>query len=147
MRTIYEDAGVSGARTRRPALDKAMRALQAGDTLVVWRLDRLGRSIQHLVSIIHEFGEKRIGFQSLSESIGTTTPSGELYFHLMSAMAQFERAAYCRAMQGRYGSGAQARHAHRSSRGRIFLAPATLHECEKISDRNYGPSREALEPE
>jgi len=88
---IFQDAGISGARTKRPGLDRAMRTLSEGDTLVVWRLDRLGRSMQHLVSIIHEFGEKCIGFQSLSESIDTTTASGELYFHLMSALAQFER--------------------------------------------------------
>ncbi len=82
---------LSGATTKRPGLDQALAALQTGDVLTVWRLDRLGRTMRHLVNMVHEFGERGIGFQSLTEAMDTTTAGGELLFHVMGALAQFER--------------------------------------------------------
>jgi DNA invertase Pin-like site-specific DNA recombinase len=82
----------SGARTARPGLEACVHALEPGDTLVVWRLDRLGRSMTHLVTLIQELLQRHVGFRSLSDgAIDTTTASGELVFHIFSALAQFER--------------------------------------------------------
>jgi DNA invertase Pin-like site-specific DNA recombinase len=75
----------------RPGLDEALAALQPGDVLTVWRLDRLGRTMRHLVNMVHEFGERGIGFQSITEAMDTTTAGGELLFHIAGALAQFER--------------------------------------------------------
>lgn len=83
---------ISGAHTKRPGLEKCTTALEAGDTLLVWRLDRLGRSMPHLIALIEDFGKKGIGFRSLCDgAIDTTTASGELIFNIFSSLAQFER--------------------------------------------------------
>ena len=88
---VFEDKA-SGARSKRPGLDACIAALQPGDTLVVWRLDRLGRSMPHLVGLVEELLGKGIGFRSLLDgAIDTTTASGELMFHIFSSLAQFER--------------------------------------------------------
>ena len=88
---IFEDKA-SGARAKRPGLDACVGALESGDTLVVWRLDRLGRSMPHLVGLVEELLGKGIGFRSLQDgAIDTTTASGELMFHIFSSLAQFER--------------------------------------------------------
>jgi len=82
---------VSGAVDRRPELDRALEQLRAGDTLVVWRLDRLGRSLRHLTDTVTGLDAQGVGFRSLRESIDTTTSGGRLVFHLFGALAQFER--------------------------------------------------------
>lgn len=87
---VYEDYA-TGASKHRPGLDSALATLKAGDTLVVWKLDRLGRSLPHLISLVQSLGERDIGFQSLSENIDTTTVGGRLVFHIMGALAEFER--------------------------------------------------------
>ena len=89
---VFADQGVSGAIARRPGLDRALKALQKGDTLVVWKLDRLGRSLSHLVHTIAELGERGIGFQSLHDPIDTTNAGGRLVLHVAAAFAEFERA-------------------------------------------------------
>lgn len=88
---IFEDQGISGAKFTRPGLASALRSLRAGDTLVVWRLDRLGRSIQDLIRIIERLAKRKVEFLSLTEHIDTTSASGRLVFHVMAAMAEFER--------------------------------------------------------
>ena len=88
---VFEDAGVSGVKTKRPGLDEALSFLRDGDTLVVWRLDRLGRSMKHLLETIALLEERGVGFRSLTENIDTTTPSGRLVFHIFGALGQFER--------------------------------------------------------
>jgi Enterobacteriaceae phage serine recombinase len=88
---VFEDRNVSGAITKRPQLDRCMKRLQSGDVLVVWKLDRLGRSLGHLIELVAGLEERRVGFQSITEAIDTTTPHGTLLFHLMGALAQFER--------------------------------------------------------
>jgi DNA invertase Pin-like site-specific DNA recombinase len=87
---VFQDQ-VSGATVKRPGLDAALAAMQPGDMLTVWRLDRLGRSMPHLVSTVADFAERGIGFQSITEAMDTTTAGGELLFHVMGALAQFER--------------------------------------------------------
>jgi len=88
---IFQDEGISGAVTDRLALNDALTALTPGDVLVTWKLDRLGRSLAHLISITARLEAEGIGFRSLSEAIDTTTASGRLLFHVMGAMAEFER--------------------------------------------------------
>jgi DNA invertase Pin-like site-specific DNA recombinase len=87
---IYTDQ-VSGTKAKRPGLEQALSHLRAGDTLVVWRLDRLGRSLRHLIDTVTNLQEKGIGFKSLTESIDTTTSGGKLVFHIFGALAEFER--------------------------------------------------------
>ena len=88
---IFRDI-TSGVRTTRPGLEACRQALGPGDTLVVWRLDRLGRSMTHLVTVIEELLSRQVGFRALCDgAIDTTTASGELIFHIFSALAQFER--------------------------------------------------------
>ncbi|TCG09273.1 DNA resolvase [Paraburkholderia steynii] len=88
---IFTDQGVSGARFSRPGLEQAMAALSKGDTLVVWRLDRLGRSLTKLVELVDALGARGVQFVSLTECIDTTSPGGTFLFHIMAALAQFER--------------------------------------------------------
>lgn len=88
---IFTDT-VSGATTDRDGLSSALSHLRPGDTVVVWRLDRLGRSLRHLIDTVTALEARAIGFKSLTESIDTTTTSGKLVFHIFSALAEFERA-------------------------------------------------------
>jgi len=87
---IFKES-ISGSKTERPELNAAIEYLRKGDVLVVWRLDRLGRSLKHLIEIITELESKGIGFKSLQESIDTTTSTGKLFFHMIGSFAEFER--------------------------------------------------------
>jgi DNA invertase Pin-like site-specific DNA recombinase len=87
---VFDDQA-SGARTDRPGLAEALAYLRSGDTLVVWKLDRLGRSMSHLIEKIGELAARGIGFRSLTENIDTTTPGGMLVFNIFGSLAQFER--------------------------------------------------------
>src|SRR3954470_22651347 len=87
---IYTDT-LSGSVTDRPGLTNALSHLRTGDTLVVWRLDRLGRSLSHLIETIRQLQERGVGFRSLQEQIDTTTSGGKLIFHVFGALAEFER--------------------------------------------------------
>jgi len=82
---------ISGASIKRPKLEKLLCSLNAGDVLTVWRLDRVGRSLPHLLDVVGDLKTRGVGFQSLNETINTTTANGELIFHLFASMAQFER--------------------------------------------------------
>ncbi len=88
---IFRDHGVSGAKGSRPGLDKMLATLRRGDSVVVFKLDRLGRSVQHLADLLVRFQREGVHFVSLSEGINTTTPGGKLVFHIFSAMAEFNR--------------------------------------------------------
>lgn len=90
-RHLFEDHA-SGVKDNRPGLTQVMEFVNAGDVLVVWKLDRLGRSLAHLLSIVTTLRDKQVAFRSLTEGMDTTTPSGELLFHVFGALAQYERA-------------------------------------------------------
>ena len=87
---IFTDTA-SGARAERKGLEEALNYVREGDTLVVWRLDRLGRSLKDLIERLTELHQKNIGFKSVTESIDTTTSGGKLIFHIFGALAEFER--------------------------------------------------------
>jgi len=87
---IFTDTA-SGAKSQRPGLADALQCCRPGDTLVVWKLDRLGRSLPHLVETVRGFVARDIGFKSLQESIDTTTSGGKLVFHIFASLAEFER--------------------------------------------------------
>src|SRR5437588_7311427 len=87
---IFTDT-MSGSRSDRPGLEQALDYLRAGDVLVVWRLDRLGRSLKYLIEVMTKLDERGIGFRSLTEQIDTTTSGGKLIFHVFGALAEFER--------------------------------------------------------
>lgn len=88
---LYTDK-VSGAKAVRPGLDKCLQSLKPGDTLLVWRLDRLGRSIRHLIDLVEVLRKQGVGFKSICDgAIDTTTASGELIFNVFASLAQFER--------------------------------------------------------
>ncbi len=82
---------ITGTKAERKGLNEALAYLRPGDTLVVWKLDRAGRSLKHLMELLKGLNERDISFMSLTEQIDTTTPSGKLIFHLMGALAEFER--------------------------------------------------------
>lgn len=116
---------ISGVKKSRPQLDACLESLQAGDVLVVYRLDRLGRSMSNLVGIIENLREHKIGFKSLCDgAIDTTTASGELVFNIFSSMAQFER----RLIQERTDAGLKAARA----RGRRGGRPKILADEKKV---------------
>lgn len=123
VETIYEDQA-SGKSAERPELQHCLKALRAGDTLTVWRLDRLGRNLQDLIRIVTELEGKGVTFKSLKESIDTRGPAGKLVFHLFAALAQFEREL----LGERTMAGLDAARA----RGRKGGRPASLSPAQKI---------------
>jgi len=109
----------SGARAERPGLDACLKTLTSGDTLLVWRLDRLGRSMPHLVVLVADLLKKKIAFKSICDGdIDTTTASGELIFNVFSSLAQFEK----RLIQERTRAGLKAARARGRKGGRIPIA-------------------------
>ncbi len=120
---IFEDR-LSGAVAQRPGLVEALSHLRAGDTLVVWRLDRLGRSLRHLIEVVRDLEERGIGLRSLHEAIDTTTSTGRLVFQIFGALAEFER----NLIRERTQAGLQSARA----RGRVGGRPRRLDE-EKLA--------------
>lgn len=121
----------SGALDRRPQLDAVLEQLRPGDTLVVWRLDRLGRSLRHLIDVVTALDERGVGFRSLRESIDTTTAGGRLVFHLFGALAQFEREIIRdRTMAGLTAARARGRVGGRPSK----LSPEQRRQARKMYD-------------
>lgn len=116
---------VSGVKSERPGLAECLKALEPGDSLLVWRLDRLGRSMRHLVMVIEDLRQKGVGFKSICDGvIDTTTASGELIFNIFSSMAQFER----RLIQERTNAGLKSARA----RGRLGGRPRIDKDSPKI---------------
>ncbi len=121
---LYEEIA-SGSKADRVVLKEGIAYARAGDVLVVWRLDRLGRSLQHLLTTITELAARGIGFKSLTEQIDTTTPGGKLVFHLFGALAEFERDL----IRERTNAGLAAARA----RGRLGGRPKKLADPKKLA--------------
>lgn len=147
---IFEDRA-SGAKADRPGLKRALERLRAGDTLIVWRLDRLGRSLKDLIVRAEELRERGVCLRSLQESIDTSSSGGELIFHMFGALAQFERAL----VRERTQAGLQAARARGRKGGRrkaldvkqrvhaVALYRARRHTVKEICDL-VGVSRQTL---
>ncbi len=121
---IFTDT-ISGTTTERKGLEQALAYIRPGDTLVVWRLDRLGRSLKHLIETITTLHARQIGFKSITENIDTTTSGGKLIFHIFGALAEFERDI----IKERTQAGLQAARA----RGRTGGRPKKLTTNQKIA--------------
>src|SRR5664280_3072340 len=116
----------SGSLSHPPQLDKMLEQLRDGDVVVVWRLDRLGRSLKNLIALVEELAEKGVGFRSLTENIDTTTNGGKLVFHIFGALAEFERTL----IRERTMAGLAAARA----RGRVGGRPPTMtHDKIKVA--------------
>lgn len=127
---IFMDVA-SGVKADRSGLDNAFQQLRPGDTLVVWKLDRLGRSLQHLIQTIKALQENKIGFQSLQENIDTVTSGGKLIFHIFSALAEFERDV----IRERTNAGLTAARARGRMGGRpALLTPKQAKRLKKLYD-------------
>ena len=113
---IYSDQQ-SGAAAERPGLTTLFEILRPGDTLIVWRLDRLGRSLKHLIQLVEQLDKRGVGLKSLQENIDTTTAGGRLVFHLFGALAEFERSL----IRGRTQAGVNAARARGRQGGRPKL--------------------------
>ncbi len=88
---VFKDEGLSGATTKRPALARCLKALQAGDTLIVWKLDRLGWSVRDLIPMLDDFKDRGVKFRSLTEAIDTETPTGRAMWQMIGVLAELER--------------------------------------------------------
>jgi DNA invertase Pin-like site-specific DNA recombinase len=132
---------MSGANAERPGLQDAMNHLRAGDTLVVWRLDRLGRTLKHLIATITDLSGNGIGFKSLQENMDTTTSGGKLIFHIFGALAEFEREV----IKERTNAGLQAARARGRLGGRPKLQaldPKKIALARKLYDDGSMPVKE-----
>lgn len=147
---VYEEAA-SGKNTTRPEFEQCCKALQAGDTLVVWRLDRLGRSLSDLVQVVSDLEQRGIGFESMTEKIETGTAAGKLVFHVFAALAEFERGL----IRERTHAGLAAARARGRAGGRkpklddqqVKEIKALLHDPDiQVADvaRRYGVSRTTI---
>jgi DNA invertase Pin-like site-specific DNA recombinase len=148
-RHLFEDKA-SGARDDRPGLKTCLDYLKAGDTLVVWKLDRLGRSLPHLLDIVAGLREGGVAFRSLTEGMDTNTPHGELLFHIFGALAQYERALTRERVQA--GLAAARRRGRRGGRP-TAIAPEKLEAVISALDggaskavvcRSFGIARSTL---
>jgi DNA invertase Pin-like site-specific DNA recombinase len=90
-KTVFKDQGISGATTKRPALTRCLKTLQEGDTLIVWKLDRLGRSLRDLIAMLDDLRARGIKFRSLTEAIDTETPTGRAMWQMIGVLAELER--------------------------------------------------------
>src|SRR5579864_3696146 len=140
---IFTDT-MSGATSERPGLQDAMTHLRAGDTLVVWRLDRLGRTLKHLIATITDLSDHGIGFKSLQENMDTTTSGGKLIFHIFGALAEFEREV----IRERTNAGLQAARARGRFGGRPTIQsidPKKVALARKLFDDKSMPVKEICE--
>lgn len=128
---IFEDKASGSAKVDGPEWGNALKKLRAGDTLVDWRLGRLGRSLKHLIETIEELGNEGIGFSSLQGNLDTTTSGGKLLFHIFGALVEFERQLICeRTMAGLAAA---------LARGRKGGRP------RKLTDKQFALARQLLE--
>jgi DNA invertase Pin-like site-specific DNA recombinase len=129
---VEQDHGISGGTMSHPGLDAALEALQPGDTLSVWRLDRLGRSLPQLTETVAALKARGVQFRSLTENIDTSTASGELIFHIFASLAQFER----RLMKQRANAGLAAAKQRGQHLGRkASLSPGQVTHAKELQEQ------------
>ena len=133
VRTFTDTA--SGKSDRRPRLDQLLEVVLAGDVIVVWRLDRLGRSLRHLITTLNDLDEQSVGFRSLTEGFDTTTAGGRLLFNIMGSLAEFERDLIVeRTQAGLAAARARGRHGGR----RTVMTPEKVKMAREMYDaREY----------
>ena len=133
--TEYVDRGVSGAKDKRPALDRLVRdAKRRGfDVVVCWRLDRLGRNLKHLITLLDDLQALGVAFVSLAEGIDATTPAGKLQMHILGAISEFERARI--AERVRAGLARVKRQGQRLGRPRVEVSTDALASVQGLSTR------------
>jgi DNA invertase Pin-like site-specific DNA recombinase len=140
--TFTDNISTRKDSSEREGLEKAMNLLREGDTLVVWRLDRLGRTLRELIELINDFGARGISFKSLTENIDTTTPNGKLVFHIFGALAEFERDL----IKQRTNAGLAAARARGRKGGRPkVLEPKKVERLQKMYDSKQYQVGELLE--
>lgn len=137
---VFTDEGVSAGALRRPALDRMLKTLRRNDVLVVWKLDRLGRSMSHLIRLVQRLGTRGIGFRSLTEGIDTTAPAGNSFFHLVDALAEFERGLITE--RTRAGSVAARRRGIKAGR-KPKLTPEKVADAQRLIDQGESPGEVA----
>jgi len=133
---IYQDIA-SGAKSARPELDKLLGHVRPGDTVVIWKLDRLGRSLKHLVELVGELAGRKVGLQSLNDPIDTTHAQGRLVFNLFASLAEFEREL----IRERTQAGLSAARARGRVGGRPKGLPATAEATAMAAETLYREGR------
>ncbi len=137
---IFADRGVSGSVTQRRGLDRALASLKPGDTLVVWKVDRLGRSLAHLVQTITDLGARGVNFRSLSDPIDTKSAGGRLVLHMMAALAEFERSL--NSERTKAGLAAAKRRGKKLGR-RAKLTPKQIARARRMVEAGQSPQKVA----
>lgn len=135
VKRVFADTA-SGVRAARPELERALDQLREGDTLVVWRLDRLGRSLKELLALVEQLSASGVALESLTEKIDTGTASGELVFHIFGSIAQFER----RLMVERTRAGLQAARARGRHGGRPGVNAETAQAIKALAKTDRSPT-------
>ena len=138
---IFTDRGVSGATNQRPGLARALAFLKPGYTLIVWKLDRLGRSLAHLVQIVADIGKRGVNFRSLSDPIDTQSAGGRLVLHIMAALAEFERSL--NSERTRAGLAAAKRRGRKLGR-RPSLTPKQITRARRLIEAGQSPQKVAI---
>lgn len=130
------DDKLSGTRRDRPGLERALELLRAGDTLMVWKLDRLGRSVKDLVELVGELEKRGVHFRSLTDAIDTSTPAGRFFFHVMASLAQMERELL---IERTHAGLAAAKTAGRVGGRKPKMTPSKLQAAQQLLDAGVPP--------
>jgi DNA invertase Pin-like site-specific DNA recombinase len=140
-KTVFKDDGLSGATTKRPALVRCLKRLEHGDTLIVWKLDRLGRSLRDLITMLDDLKHRGIRFRSLTEAIDTETPTGRAMWQMIGVLAELERSL----ISERTRAGAAAAKARGVKFGRKpKLTPQQIEHSRKLLAKKKPPSRDEV---
>jgi DNA invertase Pin-like site-specific DNA recombinase len=135
-KTVFKDDGLSGATTKRPALLRCLKKLEHGDTLTVWKLDRLGRSLRDLITMLDDLKQRGVKFRSLTEAIDTATPTGRAMWQMIGVLAELERSL----ISERTRAGVKAAKARGVKFGRKRkLTPQQVAHARKLIDDNESP--------
>lgn len=137
---VFKDEGLSGATTKRPALLRCLKTLQPGDTLIVWKLDRLGRSLRDLIAMLDSMRDRGVKFRSLTEAIDTVTPTGRAMWQMIGVLAELERSLISE--RTRAGVKSAQRRGVKFGRKPILSAPQIAH-ARKLVAQNDSPTQVA----